>query len=454
MRYRAYLVKEKQRLRDDRSTKEVPSLYDFVEKVSPRFSAPRHLAALVDALERAAHEESRTNVNVPPQHGKTETIAHWLARYLLSHPDRVCAYVSYQTDRSKSISNKIRRYAQIAGVQIDPKRNRLEEWLTTSGGGLLATGIGGPLTGYGVSGILVIDDPIKNAEEAHSPVMREKAYEWYQSVALTRVHPGASVVVNMTRWHPDDLSGRVIKEGYESIVIPAIDDKGDALWEEHRPLQWLNAQRKSIGEYAWSSLYMQRPRPRSGTLFDPPSYCSMSDIPTRGTRASVGVDLAYSEKTYADYSVALTLIKRDSVCYVVDVQRKQVKAPKFAATLRMAASRYPGAPMTWHASGVEKGAADFLIAEGVPLKVEPPNGDKFIRAQPVSAAWNRGEILVPRDAPWAQALVDEVTAFTGVGDKNDDQVDALASAYSKLQGGDQAMIETRHPRVSSGWRYV
>jgi predicted phage terminase large subunit-like protein len=234
------------------------------------------------------------------------------------------------------------------------------------------------------------------------------------------------------------------------VNLSAIDDKGKALWPEARPIDWLSEQREQLGEHVFQAMYQGRPRPLGGELFGPPTFCEA--IPDYGTY-SVGVDLAYSSKTHADYSVSLVLKAcQDGKIYVVDVVRKQVKAPEFALALKSHASQYPGSPMTWHAAGSERGAADFLIAAGIPLKVQNANTDKFVRSQPVAAAWAAGKIMIPRSAPWAGVFLDEVCGFTGVNDAHDDMVDALASAFSALRTSQAPPIQTFGTRSTAGLR--
>jgi hypothetical protein len=152
----------------------------------------------------------RACVSVPPRHAKTETVLHGIAWLLRRHPDWPVAYVSYAADIARSKSRQARDYAARAGVTLRDDSAALHEWRTPAGGGLLATGVGGPLTGHGVR-LLIVDDPFKNRSEADSPTVRETVHGWFTSTAMTRVEPGGSVLVVHTRWHPDDLIGRLLR---------------------------------------------------------------------------------------------------------------------------------------------------------------------------------------------------------------------------------------------------
>ena len=403
-------------------------LNEFIPRVSRQYKAPLHLAPLVRELERARHEEVQLVVHAPPRHTKTETILHAFAWHLALEPWRTHAFATYAADLSQSKSRKARLLAQAAGVKLSSEL--LSEWRTREGGGLLATGVGGPFTGKGVDGLLVVDDPIKNRVEAESGTSREKVWDWFNDVAYTRREPGASVIVVMTRWHPDDLAGRLVREkGWKYLKLPAMTERG-ALWPEHFSAERLQGIRTQVGEYTWSSLYQGEPRARGGAVFgDPRTY---TQVPTEGMRFAIGVDLAYSKKTQADWSVAVLLGEKQGIVYVLDVRREQMQAPAFGARLK-ALQEARGRPTTrWYASGPEQGVGDLLKTMGVRLDVLPAHGDKFVRAQPVAAAWNAGNVLVPANAPWSEKFLDELASFTGVDDEHDDQVDALAAGFDAL----------------------
>lgn len=400
-------------------------LLEFIPRISPHLEAPHHLAPVVEALERALHEPVRAVISTPPQHGKSTVLLHALAWLLRQQPRRQ-AYVTYAAQFARDQMFTALQIARQAGLELISES--LDRWRTEQGGGVVATGIGGPLTGYAVDGVLIVDDYVKNRAEAESPTVRNRTWQWFTSTALTRVHPGASVVVVATRWHPDDLAGRLIREGWEWVNLPAIDEHGQPLWPQRRPLEWLEAQRRQIGEYDWHALYMGQPRQRGGTLFREPTYYDR--LPEDGYRRARGFDLAYSARQSADYSVILTGRYAGGVLYLEDCWRAQVEAPVFARRAAMDSS-----PMYIYAHGVERGAVDlFRRDHRLPIVMRDASraGDKFTRAQRAIAAWNEGRIRVPRSAPWLEPFLGELAAFTGLGDEHDDQVDALAALWDGL----------------------
>lgn len=391
-------------------------------------------------------------MSVPPQHGKTETILHGLAWLLRKKPHLRNAYVSYATRIALTKSRLARDYVRAAGVQLRDDADAVGEWITTAGGGLLATGVGGPLTGNPVDGVMLLDDPHKNRVEAESAVVRDKIKSWWTSTASTRVHPPASILVVHTRWLDDDVIGwlRATDPGeWEVIELRAIADgtdpfdsrsSGEALWPDLWPLEALERQRKIVGEYDWASLYDQRPRPRGGAVFEG-TYLSEAPLAS-GYRVAIGLDLAYTEKTTSDYSVAVVLAERAGVYQVLEVLRLQCAAPTFAARLHELKGRYPLASLHAYVGGTERGVVDFLNRHGVStsgssipglaIQAKPAVADKFVRAQATAAAWNRGAILLPTAPAWGPAFVSELRSFTGVSDRHDDQVDALVAAFDAL----------------------
>lgn len=415
-----------------RSTKHRPeTLIEFIPRISPRYSAPAHLKPIADLFERVARgERVLAVVSMPPRHGKTETELHAIAWSLARAPHKQIAFVGYAARFAEKKSRKARDLAQRAGVPLAADAASRQDWRTgVEDGGLWATSIGGQMTGEGFH-LMLVDDPVKDRATAESAVFRDHHYEWFNDTAFTRLEPNGSCIVTQTRWHPDDLAGRLIADGFEPVVMPAIDLDGKALWPERWPVERLDPIREQLGAYGWESLYQGSPRVRGGALFREPHY--YDQLPP-GLRYGLGFDLAYTAKTHADYSVAVAMaMDREGIAYVLDVRREQVEAPVFAETMRRMQTQHNNTVFTGFVGGTEQGNVQFMLRLGLRLHAIPARAEKFVRAQPVAAAWNAGKVLLPRDKPWVSAFVDELADFTGVNDRNDDQVDALAGAYHAL----------------------
>jgi predicted phage terminase large subunit-like protein len=391
---------------------------------------------ITELVERSTREEVRAVVSMPPRHGKTSTFLHAFAWLLTLDPRLTHAFATYAQELANSKSRTARRIARDAGVQLADDAQTVREWRTRAGGGLLATGVGGPLTGQGITGLGVVDDPVKNRQEAESALIRDRVWEWFTDVFYTRLEPGASAIVVATRWHQDDLSGRLLADGWEGINLPALDDDGLALWPERYPVDRLEGIRAQVGEYTWASLYQGQPVPRGGSVFNAPT--TYDALPQGAYREAVGFDAAYTARSHADYSVALTGRLVGDTIYLTGMLRQQAEAGQFLDHLTARGIKR----VTWFRSGTEKGLEAFMRRAGVQVDAITATGDKFARATPAAAAWNAGRIAVPahgteHHGPWVDTLLDEITSFTGLGDAHDDIVDALAALHHALIGKGQ-----------------
>lgn len=445
------------------------SLSDFIRRVSPHHPPPRHIGPLIAALERARRERVRLVVAMPPRHVKTHTILHAFAWWMTQSPADTHAYCSYSDDQAASKSALVRDLAVAAGVELRSDSTAKHEWRNLYGGGLIASGVGGALTGKGVSGLLVVDDPIKNREEAESDVHREKTWTWFTDVAQTRSE-GASTIVVMTRWHQDDLSGRLIDAGWEYLNLAALAEvedpdngfpadplgraPGEALWPENFPAtsdapackagkcghsEHLDVIAKA-GVYSFASLYQGRPRPRGDTVFGAPTYYDPASFSITGKQIVIYADTAASKKTSADHSVLIAIAMEgrkphERMGWVLEVDRHQRSVPTFMNDLRAFQARHGNTVANIEAVGMAKAIPDMmeLIDPGSVTGDEYVQGDKFTRAQPAAAAWNQGRLLVPIDAPWLKAYLREMQRFTGVNDAEDDQVDATSGAWNSYE---------------------
>lgn len=439
-------------------------ILDCIPRVSPGYTRPDHLEPLAEFFANAKYGPQRVWISVPPRHSKTETIMHALAHWLMVRPHDPLVYITHTANLAYEKSRRIRDIALAMGVQLRGDSKAVNNWQTTSGiGGLRATGIGGPLTGSGAQ-LLVIDDPVKNREEAESAVIRQKNWDWFTSTALTRIEPGGSVIVCHTRWHDDDLIGRLKEDpNWQGIELPAIveDAQGKplrTLWPSRWPLDALQIKRREVGEYDWASLFQCQPRPRGGRLFTDPRRFAPADsiIVTDSPKIIIGVDPAATEKTSADYSAAVVLACSgrfatvDFRADVLEVLRVQKKIPDLVVDLRDLARKW-GAPIAVETVGAFKVVADLLRRLDPSLKiieVTALGGDKFTRALPVAAAWNDGRVRVPETADWLHDFLLEVGKFTGVKDPKDDQVDALAHAFNAAQ----TLMPSGTPPVTKGAR--
>jgi len=417
---------------------------------------PKHLQYLnTKLLQVASGKIKRLMINMPPQHGKSEfTSKYFPAWYLATHPRNKLILASYETSFATSWGRKAKEVfdeyvPKMYGVKRNPDINVQGNWETEQGGGMYCVGVGGGITGRGAN-VFIIDDPVKNNEQAMSTVYRDKTLDWFQSVATTRLSPESSIIIIMTRWHVDDLAGRLLKQAeidgdkWEVVNLPAIAEPqdplgreiGEALWESRYSKNILEERKRAVGEFWWSAMYQQKPFIKGGKVFkDPVFYEKVPD----GGKTIIAVDFAYSTKTYSDFSVAGVAKYYDGKIYILDVWRGQVEATHFASICKQYQETYE-TPIYAYIGGTEKGVVDFMIKEhNLNIISRPARNDKFVRAQPVASAWNDGRVLIPKNKNFTNAFLQEIMSFTGLNDVHDDQVDVLSTLYDNLQTTKKAL---------------
>lgn len=346
----------------------------------------------------------------------------------------------------------------------------VKHWETPEGGGAWAAGVGGSITGKGAH-LAIIDDPIKNAEEANSETIREKHKEWYRSTLYTRLEPDAALIVIQTRWHEDDLTGWLLEEeqgdepeNWHIVCLPAIFEdspsfpetctverdfraSGEALCPERYPEPKLNKIRARIGDYHFDALYQQRPIAKTGLMFDVSKFTVVDALPV-GTRVARGWDKAATPGA-GDWTVGVKIGKcPDDTYIVIDVVRGQWDTARRDREIRLTAEldgkqvkqygeQEPGS------AGVSDAAAFVKLLAGFPVETEKSSGDKVTRADAFSSQVNAGNVKLLR-GEWNKKYKDELQAFP-MG-KNDDQVDGSSLAFNKLANESQWVIRRRESR--------
>lgn len=458
-------------MRAERERRRVLTFKEFVDRVRPRYRWYRHCLILAEVLQRVADGEiKRLMVFMPPRHGKSELVSRlFTAYYLYRFPDRWAGLCSYGAELAYTLSRSAREFYTRSGGPLASDATAVKHWETGRGGGFWAAGVGGPITGKGWH-LGVIDDPIKNAQEASSSTIRETQWDWYGSAFYTREEPnendeadGALIVVQ-TRWHEDDLSGRLVTaekdeeeaERWHIVSFEAVKDEnpatfpaactvepdwrepGEALCPERRPLEKLKRIRRAVGEYTWNALYQQQPRPRSGGFFKVGLIDVVDRVPADAVRVRFW-DKAATEDD-GDYTVGLLLAKgADGIYYVEDVVRGRwgplVRNQKMRETAETDAARYGKQVRIWveqepGSSGKDSAIASVRLLEGFPCRFERPTGDKQLRADPFAAAVEAGLVKLVKGSWNHQAYLDELEAFPR--GTHDDQVDASSGAFNKL----------------------
>lgn len=263
-------------------------------------------------------------VSVPPRHGKSQQVSIDFPAWLLGNqPTKEIITASYSADLAQDFGGKTREKVSSEEYKAVFPETKLKEdekargrWRTDQGGSYTAVGVGGPITGRGAD-ILLIDDPVKNREEAESEVIRNKIWDWFTSTAFTRLEPNGVAIVIMTRWHMDDLAGRILlhpelSKRTKIISLQAISDKDErpyrgakeALWANRFPIHVLAEIKTTIGPYDWSALYQGSPILTEGQEFRPSWIRSIPEVnvSAMSCRRFLTVDTAMSKKAQADFT--------------------------------------------------------------------------------------------------------------------------------------------------------
>ncbi len=303
------------------------NLVDFEIATGPTYEPNFHHDIIGKALEHIEAFGDRDFkvllIFVPPRHGKSQQCSiDFPAWFLGRNPTKEVIAASYSADLAQDFGAKTREKVNSEAYKLIFPNVRLKEdeqargrWRTDKGGGYVAVGVGGSITGRGAD-ILLIDDPIKNREEADSQVYRDKVWNWFTSTAFTRLHPKGVAVVILTRWHMDDLAGRILDNSQlrgrtKIISFPAISDikdayrdKGQALWPEKYDVAALTEIQNTIGPYDWASLYQGSPVLNENQEFKPEwiRRIPLIQVEAMNTRRFLTIDTAMSKRAQADFT--------------------------------------------------------------------------------------------------------------------------------------------------------
>lgn len=443
---------------------------------SPGMAAPRHLRILDRALVDAASGRiPRLLVEMPPRHGKSTLVSqHFPAWYLATFPDRRLILASYEAAFAASWGRQARELfgswgPRIWNQSVSDSAASSEWWWIRGHSGYMATaGVGGPLTGKGAS-LIVIDDPVKNAEEARSPLQRARAWDWYRSVLRTRLEPGGGIVLVMSRWHEDDLAGRLLAEAkaggeaWTELRLPALAEQDDplgrlpdtALWPDRFDAPELKATRRTIGPHWWNALYQGRPTADSGGAFNRSgerrytydgeafllrqSDGSVERVPDTGFQRVACCDLNISLNTQSDFTAVITgaFLPLGRII-ILDILRKHFGPGQHTGPIKEIVERWECGYVGVEDNAFQGEVIEKLRRAGVAVKPLRAQGDKLTRSDTAAAMWNAGDIYLPANAAWAEDLIEELAVFP-LG-RHDDQVDALSYLARESQAGRKLRI--------------
>ena len=403
-------------------------------------------------------------INTPPQVGKstslTETFPSW---YLMKHPDESVIQVSYGDDLAERFGKrnleKVKEYGNIFGVQVDPKKATSREFqILGRRGRMISKGIGSGLTGH--SGhLIIIDDPIKNREQADSESVRDSVWDEFADSILTRTQAGSKIILIMTRWHEDDLAGRILENmpevtqyvNYEceceSDDDPlgrrkATEDKvGEPLVPElGKDENWLIETKKNFiamnGLRTWNALYQGHPTIAEGNIlkkewWQPYEVERYFEGTLKFDQMIMSVDATFKDGEKNDYVCIQVWGKKENRMYLVENVNEHLDFTKTVHRIRLLKARFPriGAILI---EDKANGSAIINVLKHEILGIIPiqPDASKESRVNAVSFSIEAGNVYVPTDREWKHKFIEQCAKFPN--DKHDDMVDAMSQALSRL----------------------
>jgi len=422
----------------------------------------------------------RLMLQMPPRHGKSQLASvNFPAWYLGRNPKHEIISATYAGTLAKDFSKKVRalmrepRYKQVfPKCALNKDSQNIDGWNTAAGGSYVPAGVDGGITGKGAH-CLIIDDPVKNAEEAESANQREAVKSWYGSTAYTRLAPGGGVLIIQTRWHDDDLSGwlenRMIAgdgEDWEIIRYPAraLKDEryrkqGAPLHPERYDVDALTRIERAVGPRVWDALYQQHPVAEDGTYFGKDMFKYYSGSPPERMHYYAAWDFAIGKLEQNDYTVGITVgVDMDDNIWLVDLRRGRWDAFEIA-------DQVIDMHKSWGAmtTGVERGQLSMALGPYLDKRIQeeraytinlhdmpPGKRDKPLRARAIQGRMRQGKVYFPSDQSWMLELKTEMLKFP-LG-KHDDMVDALAYIGLLIQEmAPPAELKEDDP-WSTGWR--
>ena len=451
-------------LQEIRQEKARRNLINFTKHTKPDYDTNWHHERLSDALGRLERKEiKRLMVFMPPRHGKSELVSRRFPAFILGkNPQANIISTSYSATLASSMNRDVQRiidspeYEQLfpdtkLGTGAGYLRNSEQFEVVGTGGYYLSAGVGGGITGRGAD-YAIIDDPVKNRAEAESKVFRDKVYDWFTSTLYTRLEKDACVLITLTRWHEDDLAGRLLQlaeddpnaDQWEVINYPAMRldmndptdprELGEALWENKYDNKSLLAFKSTIGTYEWSALYEQNPSPSGGSMIQRDWIQYYKILPGKFDEIVQSWDFAFDKSESSSYVVGQVWGKVGADKYLIDRVRDRMDFTQSLRAVKNMSAKHPRAK----AKFMEKKANGAAIMNSLKREISGiipvnPDGSKVERAYAIQPQFEAGNVFIPDPsiAPWVNDYVEEIVSFPNA--TNDDQMDTTTQALNNLE---------------------
>lgn len=442
-------------------------LIDFTLYTMKNYQVNWHHRNIANVLDKWVNREiKRLMIFCPPRHGKSELVSRRLPAFIFGrNPDARIIATSYSGSLAMAMCRDVQRimdspeYSELFPhvKPGDSKRYiRTSEQFEIIGykGHYFSAGVGGGITGYGAD-YAIIDDPIKNREEAESLTYRNKVYDWFTSTLYTRLEKDACILITLTRWHQDDLAGRLLRLSREDpeadqwhiISYPAIFDErldyidptdprkhGEALWPEKYDEQVLATTKATIGSYQWSALYQQSPSPPQGNIFKREWFKYYKQPPTHFDEIIQSWDFTFKDAKSSDYVAGGVWGRKGADKYLLDVVHDRMDFVSSVKAIKELSAKWPQA----RAKIVEDRANGPAIINLLKHEISglipwTPTGSKIERAYAVQPQFEAGNVYIPDPsiARWVRDYVEEMVNFPSA--PHDDFVDMTTQALIRLE---------------------
>jgi predicted phage terminase large subunit-like protein len=441
------------------------SFGEYVKYTNPKFKSSHFSESVCSALDKFiedvfAGKRPVLILAAPPQHGKSELVSRKFPAYLLGKfPELRVGAASYGDLLAGAMSQDVRRnissdtHLRLFPASTEKRKydvNRVGEFTAPGGeGSYIGVGVGAGLTGRPLD-IGIIDDPIRNAQEALSPTTKESIWNWYQSVFKTRLSEKSGQIIMATRWAEDDLSGRVIElhkgdDRLTVLIFPAINEPGQvgynpllaegALVPELHPIEQLREFQAETSDYFWAAMYQQSPKALGGNVFKDHGirYYLPKDLPSSFDKVIASWDCTFKDTDGTDFVVGQVWGKSGANSYLLAQTRARMSFTKTVTEVVILRNAWPKTREILIEDKANGPAVIDTLKKSVPgiIPIEP-DGSKLARAHAITSYWEAGNVWLPHPdtQPWVKDLVNELTAFPAGA--NDDQVDALTQALRRL----------------------
>lgn len=453
-------------------------LLPFTKHTYPKYQVNWHHQIICQKLtDFVSGKIKNLMIFMPPRNGKSELVSKRLPAFALGvNPDEQIIATSYGAELASKANREVQRiidserYRQIfPGTTLSGKnvatvatgawlRNSQEFEVVNHRGYYKSAGIGGSITGRGFT-MGLIDDPIKNREQADSVTYREMIWDWYLSTFYTRKEGDkARILITLTRWHEDDLAGRLLKlakkdpkaDQWEVIKFPAImpaftpgeevrdydlRSEGEALWEYKYPIEELQSMKATMGSREWNALMQQNPQTEGGNIVDRNWWKYYKTRPTKFDEVVHSWDMAFAKTEDSSYVVGTVWGRIGASKYLLDLVRDRMSFTESIRAVKTLSAKWPEGMRKL----VENKANGTAVIDSLKLKIPgliavEPNGSKEARAHAVSPEMEAGNVFLPESAPWLHDYLQEWSNFPNSADN--DQVDSTTQAllYFRKKG--------------------